>query len=162
MIWFIYGRRNGETDDTGITKRGRSLYTHVSRHNTTDLLFSCFNANETSNNDMTTIGRVGDVVPLPVETATKTTHVTPSGSFMLRLRLRLHGLRDAPANPCRRHSRAAPSRSLCAVSTSNERSHHMCTGPHDYGPREWCVFCSSQSDEVKVVLWQQWLTARIT
>ena len=26
------------------------------------------------------------------------------------------------------------------VSTSNERSLRIRTGPHDYGPREWCVF----------------------
>ena len=26
------------------------------------------------------------------------------------------------------------------VSTSNKRSLRIRTGPHDYGPREWCVF----------------------
>ena len=47
----------------------------------------------------------------------------------------------------RRHSRATPSRSLCVVSTSNERSLRIRTGPHDYGPREWCVFFDAHMRE---------------
>ena len=34
------------------------------------------------------------------------------------------------------------------MSISNKMSHHMRTGPHDYGPREWCVFFFGPPDGI--------------